>query len=66
MDNTSVHPSSQSLAHLVDLFLFKGAPINNDQDRAVQILVNHGYVAGYSPDRLPTALVSLPGSPRRS
>ncbi len=52
MDNTSIHPASQNLAHLIDLFLFKGAPINNDPDNEVQILVNHGYVAGFSPQRL--------------
>lgn len=52
MDNTIIHPSSENLGHLIDLFLFKGAPVNNDPDREVQILVNHGYVVGYCPDRL--------------
>jgi DNA/RNA endonuclease G (NUC1) len=52
MDNTIVHPESEHLAHLIDLFLFQGAPKNNDASRQVQILVNHGYVAGFSPDRL--------------
>ena len=31
---------------------FKGAPRNNDTERQVQILVNHGYVVGFSPERL--------------
>lgn len=52
MDNTIVHPSSKYLEHLIDLFVFKGAPVNNDQDREVQILVNHGYVVGFCPHRL--------------
>lgn len=52
MDNSKIHPSSESLAHLIDLFLFKGPPINNDPDNEVQILVNHGYVLGFSPQRL--------------
>jgi len=52
MDNTTVHPKSQDLAHLIDLFLFKGPPINEDTEREVQILVNHGYVVGFSPSRL--------------
>lgn len=52
MDNTVIHPASQSLAHLIDLFVFKGAPQNTDPDHEVQILVNHGYVVGYSPHRL--------------
>ncbi|QEG43463.1 DNA/RNA non-specific endonuclease [Roseimaritima ulvae] len=51
MDNTIVHPSCAHLAHLVDLFVFKGAPANKDPDRQVQILVNHGYVVGFCPDR---------------
>lgn len=52
MDHSSVHPASASLAHLIDLFLFHGAPINNDSDHPVKILVNHGYVVGYAPSRL--------------
>ena len=52
MDNTVIHPKSQDLAHVIDLFVFKGAPANEDPDREVQILVNHGYVVGFCPDRL--------------
>ncbi|NNE05452.1 MAG: hypothetical protein HKN15_06985 [Xanthomonadales bacterium] len=50
-DNTIIHPSSQDNEHLVDLFLLKGRPENNDQNRQVQVLVNSGYVIGYSADR---------------
>lgn len=50
-DNTTIHPASQHLAHLLDLFLFKGAPVNTDADRPVTVLVNHGYAVGYAPDR---------------
>ena len=50
-DHSSVHPDSKHLAHLIDLFLFRGAPLNGDPDHPVQILVNHGYVAGYAPSR---------------
>ena len=51
-DNTTVHSSCASKAHLVDLFLFQGHPVNNDQDREVFILINQGYVVGFCPDRL--------------
>ena len=51
-DNTIVHPTSHNRAHLINLFVFKGHPVNNDQHRQVQILVNQGYVAGFCPDRL--------------
>lgn len=51
-DNTSIHPHSAHLEHLVDTFTFQGRPVNRDEDREVLVLVNHGYVVGYSPDRL--------------
>lgn len=50
-DNTRIHPSSQHFAHLIDLFLFKGAPINEDVAHEVSVLINHGYVSGYCPTR---------------
>lgn len=50
-DHTEVHSDSKHLAHLIDLFLFRGAPQNADPDHPVQILVNHGYVLGYAPSR---------------
>lgn len=52
MDNTTVHPLSRDMEHLMDLFLFKGRPQNRDPDREVSVLINHGYVVGFSPDRL--------------
>ncbi len=55
LDNSSIHPASRDLAHLVDLFTFQGAPHNQDPDHEIQILVNHGYVVGYSPTRLQPA-----------
>ena len=51
-DNTSIHRTSANKVHVIDLFCFKGAPTNQDEDRAVQVLVNNGYVSGFSPDRL--------------
>jgi DNA/RNA endonuclease G (NUC1) len=52
MDNTTLHPRSRDLRHIADLFLFKGGPENRDPTRAVVVLINHGYVVGFSPDRL--------------
>ncbi|KAA3637964.1 MAG: DNA/RNA endonuclease, partial [Bacteroidetes bacterium] len=51
MDNSIINESSKHLSHLIDLFCFKGRPENIDQDRQVMILVNHGYVTGYSLSR---------------
>ncbi len=50
-DNSRMHPESRSLAHLIDLFLFKGAPLNRDPDREAVILMNHGHAVGFSPAR---------------
>ncbi len=55
MDNTSVHPLCVNQAHLIDLHLWRGAPQNLDESRPIQILVNHGYIVGFSPDRLQPA-----------
>lgn len=52
MNHSEVHPASASLAHLIDLFLFQGAPRNANAGHPVKMLVNHGYVAGYAPTRL--------------
>lgn len=51
MDHSTIHPASQPLAHLIDLFVFRGAPKNLDEDHPVEILVNHGYCVGYAPSR---------------
>ncbi len=52
MDNTTIHASSVSQAHQIDLHLWRGPPKNLDPDRPVEILVNQGFVVGFSPDRL--------------
>lgn len=52
MDHTSIHPSCAHQAHVIDLHLWRGAPQNQDPDRPVTILVNHGYVVGFCPERL--------------
>ena len=52
MDNTTIHPLCASQVHHIDLHLWRGAPQNLDENRPVQILVNHGYVVGFCPDRL--------------
>lgn len=51
-DFSSLHADSRTLGHLIDIFLFKGAPQNSDPDHPVTILVNHGYAVGYAPSRL--------------
>ncbi|MCP6390624.1 hypothetical protein NL487_27265, partial [Klebsiella pneumoniae] len=43
------------MAHHLDLHLWRGAPQNLDPDRPVQILVNQGYVVGFSPKTLQPA-----------
>ncbi len=55
MDYTTVHPLCESQKHHIDLHLWRGAPQNLDETRPIQILVNHGYVAGFCPDRLQPA-----------
>lgn len=50
-DNSVINRHSESLKHLIDLFVYKGQPRNLDPDREIQILVNHGYVVGFSPSR---------------
>lgn len=54
-DFSSIHPTSVNQAHLVELHLWRGAPINHDASNPVEILVNHGYVVGYCPTRLQPA-----------
>ena len=51
-DFTTIHPLSAGAAHHVDIHLWRGAPQNIDPDRPVQILVNQGYVLGFSPTTL--------------
>lgn len=42
----------KDLEHQVELFAFRGRPLNQDPDRPVKLLINHGYVVGFSPDRM--------------
>lgn len=55
MDYTKIHPLCTSQVHLVDLHLWRGAPQNLDENYPIEVLVNHGYVVGFSPDRLQPA-----------
>jgi len=52
VDHSTIHPLCESRSHLVELHLWRGAPRNTDDTRPVQILVNHGFVVGFSPDRM--------------
>jgi len=54
-DFSTIHPLSAGMAHHLDIHLWRGAPQNLDADRPVQILVNHGYVVGFSPTTLQPA-----------
>lgn len=47
-DNSKIHEDCRSLEHLIDLFCFNGRPFNRDKDNEVTILINHGYVVGFS------------------
>ena len=55
MDNSKIHPKSENQVHLVDIHLWRGAPQNLDPEREIEILVNQGYVVGFSPSRLQPA-----------
>lgn len=55
MDHTTIHPLCASQAHLIELHLWRGAPQNLDETRPIQIIVNHGYVVGFCPERLQPA-----------
>lgn len=55
LDSTTIHQASQRMAHLIGRLLWRGAPLNHDATRPIQILVNHGYVVGFCPDRLQPA-----------
>lgn len=47
-DNSVVHDECKSSEYLIDLFCFNGRPFNKDPDHEVTILINHGYVVGFS------------------
>lgn len=48
IDHSQVADASTSLAHLSDLLAFKGRPHNMDAARPVTVLINHGYMVGFS------------------
>ncbi len=50
-DNTEIAEASRHLEYLTPVFSYKGRPLNNDTNRKVTILLNHGYMVGYSVDR---------------
>jgi endonuclease G len=52
VDNSSVLEICKPLAHAIDFFCFRGRPRNLDQQRPVSVIVNHGYVVGFSTERL--------------
>ncbi len=47
-DNSKINKHSIHLQHLIDLFCFKGKPNNLDEKNQINVLVNHGYISGYS------------------
>lgn len=50
-DNSEIVAESVSSRHLINLFTVGGRPLNIDPNMRVNILINHGYVVGYSEDR---------------
>lgn len=50
-DNSTINLSSGNLAYLAELFSYKGHPQNLDKQRPVKVLINHGYMVGYSAAR---------------
>ena len=56
-DNTRLHRTAESRAHQIDLHLWRGAPENRDPDRPIEVLINDGFVVGFSPTRLQPAWV---------
>lgn len=51
VDHSTVASASAHLEHLSELFAFKGRPLNLDPDRPVTVLINHGYMVGFSAAR---------------
>lgn len=49
-DNSVVHSDCKTSEYMIDLFCFNGRPYNKDRDPShkVTILINHGYVVGFS------------------
>lgn len=51
VDNTVFAEESGHLKHLAPLFVYKGRPANEDNTHKVTLLMNHGYMVGYSINR---------------
>lgn len=52
MGYTTLHPTSVNQVHHVDLHIWRVAPQNLGASRPIEILVNQGYIVGFSPERL--------------
>jgi endonuclease G len=50
-DNTEIAEASRHIEYLAPIFAYKGSPLNNDTNKKVTLLINHGYMVGYSADR---------------
>ena len=50
-DNTIISSASADHVYVSDIFAIKGRPKNLDSSRQVTLLINHGYMVGFSVDR---------------
>jgi endonuclease G, mitochondrial len=48
LDYSRIHENSKSLEHLLQLFTIHGVPQNQHVDDTLVVLINHGYVSGFS------------------
>lgn len=47
-DNTEIAEVCKQLEYIVPLFTYKGRPLNENHNRKITVLINHGYILGYS------------------
>lgn len=47
-DNTETVKASKDMEYLVPFFTYMGRPLNDNSERKITVLINHGYVIGYS------------------
>ena len=50
-DYSTIHESCINSQYLINLLTYKGLPLNQDSSREVLVLINHGYIVGYSVHR---------------
>ena len=50
-DHSEITPACKDKEFLTEIFSFKGRPLNRDADREVTVIVNHGYMVGFSLER---------------